>query len=203
MIKNSYFNAELKKLKESCTPEAVFVARKCDFVLVKNFEPPRFYKKPSTGVLMEIPSGFGYGMNILNSFILLDRKFARHHLFQADVSPLFRDARHSMSDTGLKPGRKECWFWICFHMTDDDAYRESKTARPGGAEEITPRFMVGFVEFLNMLKVVLQAIADEDPRMIQELQTMNRNRDKILDERRRAIEEFDLSLNWRRLKWMY
>jgi len=202
LIKYSYYNRNLTELKKQYGPGNVFVSKKNDAVMVRNFVPPLYYRMDETWVYLDIPQGFGYGINISNSYVLLNKKMGRSHLYQSDQ--LFPEIADSFNISFQKKEIKgKEWFWICFHMWGDKLF-DNNTGRTTYNPDVNPEFhMVGFAEYLNMVRVALTLISREDPFFLSELEKMNSEMDNILAERERLIKDFSLSHNWRNLKWVY
>ena len=79
MIRYSYYKRELAKLR-AMYGEGVLVSKDQRGILVKNFRPPKKYKTETALVYLQVPEGFGYGINIMNSWILLNKRTGKEHL---------------------------------------------------------------------------------------------------------------------------
>jgi hypothetical protein len=202
MIKYSYFENQLSQLKKAYKPENVYVGKNNAAVLVRNFRPPGYFKTKATSVLLEIPPGFGYGINIPNSFILLKKGFSKFHLYP--ISTVRNEVKKLFNiNISERIYKENTWFWMCFHMWGDRLY-DINTGKKTSKEVMNAeKAMVGFLEYLNMVKAVLEAIARGDVIILDGLKDMNENREKILKQREQLIKDFTVSNYWKKLKWMY
>ncbi len=202
MRKQTLINRFLSALKKEYGGERVYVSRDGDGVLITSFSPPESYNIKETMVYIEIPEGFGYGVNITNSYILLDKEKVRHHLIPIEniVGIVQKKFNLTVAAPGLK---KREWYWICFYVYGDRLYDEntgnSTFSNAGNPGEYT----LDFMEYLSMLKAVLTSIASEDREVIESLERMNSRRGEILAEQNELIDSVKLGMGWRRLTWIY
>ena len=202
MIRHDLFNRYVGALKKQQGAENVIVARDGSGVLVKNFMMPGEYKEKETMIYLEIPEGFGYGVNVSNAFLLLDRGKSRHHLIAIDnVAAIVKRKFNVVIEK--KALRKRNWHWICFHPVGDHLYHRARgdeeDKKPRGGEEA----ICDFLDFLLMVKAVLSGIEYNDRSIIAEVEDMNSRREDILLSQKEWIESVRLSKGWRKIRWLY
>jgi hypothetical protein len=213
MIRYSYLINQLKVLREAYGAENVKVNKGNTLVLIRNFKLPPKYGMESTAVLAEIPEGYGYGIEILNTFILLDRKTARNHLFEIkDLSKTVSEQFPFMKQGKGKVDRKPGWFWICVHFwgsTAFDAVRGARTAavrEKSGVEEdgaVLDASLTGLPEHLKIIRCVLKSLSDRDQATVAEVRRMNRDREQTEQDMKKLIHSFVFDNNWRVMRWMH
>ena len=207
IVRHEYFLSELRRLFSEFERENVLISQKRDGIIVKNMHIPAKYGRKDTSIYLIVPEGFGYGINIIHSYVYLPKNTGKHHLFgmgdelQREVRRRFR-----LPENNPYSSRKKQWFWICLHLAEERNYTrlirlEKEDVEHALNERKTD--LVGFVEHINIVRVVLKQLADGDPSILQQVREMNENREKIVAESERRIREFVLSNNWKKMRWMY
>jgi hypothetical protein len=184
-------------------------------VLIRDFSLPKKLGMQSTALLAEIPDGYGYGIDILNTFILLDRKTCKQHLYESkDLSKVVA-AQFPFMDKDKdkdRADRKLGWFWICLHLWGSAAYDQvrssgtsGKVSIPGSGDEnsVTEASLTGLTEHLKIIRCVLKSLSDRDQATLADLRRMNRDREKTALEMKKLIDSFVFDNNWRVMRWMY
>ncbi len=202
MIRHDLFNRFCAALKKEYGPDQVIAARDSSGVLVTSFLMPGEYEEQKTMIYLEIPEGFGYGVNVSNVFILLDKKKNRHHLIPLDnvASIVKRKFNLVIEKKSLK---KRQWYWICFHPYGDRLYDLATGSGSYQKETSSEKITTDFIEYLLMVRAVLSGIAHEDKNILTALDAMNQRREDILLEQKEWIETVKLSKGWRKIKWLY
>lgn len=219
MIKYSFYTRELKELIEQYGGK-VLSPRDASAVIVRDFLLPAGFKTSSCSVYLEIPSGFGYGVNIQNSYLLLGPEDSRKHLIESDI---WDDIERSFDMRRKSPQYKnKKWYWMCLHLGKQEDYRfapfmghkvchrveignpeyfEAEESREDPAPP-APN-MIGLTEYLKLLQLVLQKIAAGDSELMKELSRMNEGRSQYRADCVDDIRSAEMSNNWRKMKWMF
>lgn len=205
MIKQSYLQEELKELRIRFGASNIFLSEDNGFLMIQNFPVPGFFKKKETCLVFEIPAGFGFGVNVFNSYILLNRKFEKKHLytFQKKFSekyPGLESHFHIQFDSGTY--RADRWFWLCFHMWGDPVFEKSKGVVRIGKPHREDA-MVGLLEYTGIIRLALDSIARGDKKMLLAVRDMSDQRQNLLRDHKISVEQFILERNWKKLRWMY
>ncbi len=207
IIRHEYFLRELNRLFREYERENVLLSPKRNGIIVRNIKVPAKYKQKTTSIYLVVPEGYGYGINIMHSYVFLPNDAGRHHLygmgidFQKNLCNRFR-----MPKKNSYSSRRNQWFWICLHLAEDWNYARYVELEEGDVEqELQERKsdLVGFVEHLGIVKVVLKQLADGEPAILQQARVMNENREQIYADSERRTREFVLSNNWKKMRWMY
>lgn len=204
MIRHSYFTEQLHLLK-NVYGEGVRVAANSQAVMVQNFKPPPAYKETYAPVVMDIPDGYGFGINIFDVWISLSKSVQKEHLlfeYREDQLQLALDALKINPKSNL--WKHKSWYWLCLHVAgtkEYDDYTGKHTYSPDAIRDLAK--MIGLLEHIRLIYVALDSIAKGELSTLRSLENMIRHREQIAKEADRLVEEFRFNQNWRRLRWMY
>ncbi|MBL0265761.1 MAG: hypothetical protein IPQ05_18315 [Leptospiraceae bacterium] len=193
MIKQSYLQSELSLLRKKYKKENIIHHGKG--VIIKNMPIPKGFGSETGALFLEIPDGYGFGINIMNCYIMLDKKKEKFHLFDMGWENMPSDlAEHFSFDKKLT----KSWYWICFHLST-----ETRGVYSSNKDRTKESDMVSATEFPHLIYIVLRAIRDGDPNMLARIGEMNERRKELQDEYRAMMARLTLELNWKKLSWMY
>ncbi|OHD57631.1 MAG: hypothetical protein A2Y33_06235 [Spirochaetes bacterium GWF1_51_8] len=215
MIRASFYRAELRELK-ALYSEGVFEAEDRTSILIKNFKPPDGYKCNRTYLFFEIPSGFGFGVNIQHTWILLRKSAAHFHLVHIPKdAPYIEKALAGMNVRMPKDyGKEWAWYWICFHTPPLEPLNpvfgaiaeksgSGEFGDPDDPMEASFSKYTGLTEHTKLVTLALNKILYGDPDFVRELDAMNRGRDEIIRRHQEQMEAFEFSNNWRTMRWLW
>ena len=186
MIKFSYLKDQISNAKKVLGKSNVIQLKK--YILIKDIEIPKKFGEERGVLCLEIPEGYGYGVEIMNVHILLDKNKAKSHFHEIPWNSLPIEV---VDEFHLGNKIINSWYWICFHILPEANLQNEN-------HETVP-----LTEFPRLIYIVLKAIADEDPRMMSGLREMNQTRDEFLNEYKKLMNQITLENNWKKLSWMY
>lgn len=192
MIKKSFYASELGQLRKKYGQENIVTGKNDPSLIIKNFKPPAYYETDETRLFIDISDGFGFGLNVMNSCILLPDKFERFHLFKADDLIKNLSFADKFSEPVFSKGffkKNYSWFFICFHFIID-SFEEA---------EQSP---VGLTEYTSAVYGALLELASGNPETIRSFQNMMTNFETLQKERASRMEAIKLSADWKKIRWM-
>ncbi len=192
MVKKSFYASELSVLQKRYGKENIVLGKNDPSLIIKNFKPPAYYETEETRLFIDISDGFGFGLNVMNSCILLPEKFERFHLFKADeIIKRFRFAEKFPEPVFGKGFFKKnfSWFFICFHFIFDSFEDAEKNP-------------VGLIEYTSAVYAALLELASGNPEVIRSFQNMMTNFETLQAERAARMEAIKLSADWKKIRWM-
>jgi hypothetical protein len=202
MIRQSFYRWALRELKEEYGANVLEMPDQ-SAVLIKNFQVPGGYSCAKTYLFFEIPPGFGFGMNIMNTWVLLKHTDGKHHLIP-DVSrmEMIHGYLDKLSVKMPKDYEKEWgWFWVCFHAAEGGAPKAIGD-RDGEYDSLFGNY-IGFREHIRQVFAALCQIAKGGTEILGQLDRMYRDREGIIERQKQDMEAFRFSHNWRNMKWVW
>ncbi len=186
MIKYSYLKDQISNAKKELGKNNVIQLKK--YILIKDIKIPKSFGEERGVLCLEIPEGYGYGVEIINVYILLDKNKGKFHFYEIPWNNMTEEV---VNEFHLGNKIINSWYWICFHiLPESNLQNENKETVP-------------LREFPRLIYIVLKAIADEDPGMMGQLKDMNLARDEFLNEYKKLMNQITLENNWKKLSWMY
>ena len=187
MIKYSYLQDQILKLKKEFGKKNIILLK--NHVLIKNIKIPLEFGS-ETGVLsLEIPDGYGYGIDVMMIHILVGKNKSMHHFTELNWTFMPVEIQNEFN---IIEKKMSSWYWMCFHIKSNYRIKEENS------NELVP-----LREYPFLLYIVLDAIAKEDPKMLEMLKMMNLNRDEYYKEYKKLMSEISLENNWKKMSWMY
>lgn len=187
MVNYSFLKDQISLLRKELGKKNVIQLNK--YILLKDIKVPRAFSGDGAVLCLEIPEGYGFGMEIQNVQILLDKKKELNHLHEIawDKMPQEVQNEFHIGNRVLKS-----WYWVCFYIRSGWKGSDKSTVK-----EIPLR------EFPYLMNIVLQAIQNEDKIMLTKIKEMNLNRDEFLGQYKNLMNRITLENNWKKISWMY
>ncbi|NPV02577.1 MAG: hypothetical protein HPY53_14475 [Brevinematales bacterium] len=207
MIRQSFYKWALREVKEEYGGGILEMPDQ-SAVLLKNFKVPEGYSCGKTYLFFEIPPGFGFGMNIMNTWVLLKHTDAKYHLIpETSNVKTIHAYLDKLSVKMPKDYEKQWgWFWVCFHAAEDAPggirLPESDGSAEGENDALFGNY-IGFREHIRQVYLALHRIIIGDPDMLNQLYAMYLGREAIIERQKQEMDAFQFSHNWRNMKWVW
>lgn len=210
MRKVSFLRQEFASLSRQYGEENVLVPDTMDCLLIRNFPLPAGYKLDRTMLFIRIPEGYGYGSEILESWVLLSKRVPYSHLVHLRDQEVLDDIQEKLAtEIPKRDLRRREWYWICAHLwgtCEYDHQTKEASVKSKGArilqEKLDPASRtVGIVEFQSIVRYILQFLAVRDKKLNAILAKIGEERSRIRSEAKKEAQSWTLAQGWRELPW--